>query len=464
MQKIKKNSCGNHTVVFCLLATHFTLSSSMRHIFLPTTNTAEAIVHLLLNTNLFALIFFYWLLFFINAVVLVAAFETFMPGLRDVLYTRALDQASFILGLIFSIWFGSYAHGYTARPAKFSELLQAIENFAHGFFTIAGTYCICVQSSTSPAATSVNEIDTINRSTAPKGLSVVVAAAAATKLFVNPENHAYIQALNMTRDATLALVSTGYKLFSYEEPDTIDGLDPQVQDILQKYNNGSSHLGSMHTFFELDRILVQQIKILSLQFRLFETGDVNALMQDLRTVRTISREIESMIRVRESPLFNKIMFTSLGVFFLLWVPYQQWVVIGALPTLFMYPILMLLLTGAVIAYEWQGSPFERNRPVIYMNFYEWRQRSYARIISSYMSAAQCLSAATYTNMTDSIKQLRVRFGNNDVAAYIYTFYSNEYADLIAYKDRSATPAVASVVVVANTNTIRRSYQTVFESL
>jgi hypothetical protein len=414
----------------------------MRHIFWPTTNTAKSIVHLLLNTNLFALIFFYWLLFVIVAVVLVTVFETFMPGLRDVLYTRALDQASLILGLIFSMWFTSYARGYSAQPAKFSELLQALENFAHGFFTIAGTYYICTMDS--PAAEHRNSSD-----------GRVKALSSAAAKVASSENQNYIQTLNVTRDACLALVSTGYRLFSSEELDAIEGLDRQVQETLHEYNNGASHVCSMHIFFELDRILVQQIKILSLQFGLFETGDVNALMQDLRTVRTISREIESLVRVRESPLFNKIMFTSLAVYFLLWVPYQQWVLLGPVPTVFMYPVVMLLLTAPVIAYEWQGNAFERNRSVIYMNFYEWRQRSYARIVSAYASAAQCLSTNTYNSMMHSISQLRVRFGSSATEVLMSTFYSNEYADLIAYRtrahDRAATKSATHVPVVNSNN-------------
>lgn len=345
----------------------------MQNIFLPSFRTFESIVRLLLNTNLFALILFYLLAFIGIAVVMVTLFETFMSGLRDVSYTRALDQATLILGFIFSMWITSYARGYSAQVAKFSELVQSIENMAFDLFNISNAYgqTQChddvVHSNNNNNNNNGNDTDDAEHMNGNKTTE-------------------FCKIMRTLHDLCLALVSTSYRLFADDEPDRVDDLEGTVDELLRKYQYGNNHQLALHVFAAAGGLFMSKLKLLELSHKFITTGDKNMLVNDWQVIRKSVNEIEASVRVCESPLFNKIMFGSLAVYFILWVPYVQWVLLGAVPTIFMYPVVMLLLTMPVIAFEWQGNAFSRSRPIQYMNLYRWRYRAYARITHAYAFA------------------------------------------------------------------------------
>lgn len=356
----------------------------MRNVFLPSSSTAETLVRLMLNTNLFALIFFYLLMFVGIAVVMVVLFETFLSGLRDVLYTRALNEASIIIGFIFSIWITSYARGYSIQAAKFSELLQSIENFAQRFFSIVGMYYVCQPTDINNSSNTVTTHQLVNNNNNNNNNVVVVVGK--SNRCDKAQVLSFAAILNIVRDASFAFVSLGYRLFSNEESDVLQGLHEDITETIRDYQSYMDHNRAVHVYFALTRRIVYSIKILNERYHSLGTGDINALNKDLDAIRTILRETEALNRVHEPPLFNKIMFSSLAVYFLLWVPYVQWVLLGPVPTVLMYPIIMLLLTMPVIAFEWQGNAFSKLRPVVYMNFYNWRERAYARIADAFLDA------------------------------------------------------------------------------
>lgn len=385
----------------------------MPRIFLPSASTAEAFIQILLSTNLFPVLFAYALFFMSIAVVMLVAFETFFTdSMKSSTLARAFDPVTLILGFIYSIWITLYLKGYSNYPQKYYNCITSVQNYHGRFFTMFVPYAKCPPTRVVVAAARNNRRDAIDdkyaRDHSKYNGGDDSSSNSSRHSHGNNKNNMKMddetieeiqQSLLKTRDAGLAIISYGYRLFSKEESDQLEGLDEEVEQIIKDERDDV-----LSIMDELQLYLVQHLKYLEL-IGYFNTGDINMLENDLNSIRSVYRDMGSSQKVIEPPIFMKIIFAIIMIYFILWLPYLQWLSFGVTATILVFPVVMLILTVLVIVREWLGDAFDRNRPISYMNFYEWRQSAYEKIVKHHLRAALCIANSNNNNNDSSNNNL-----------------------------------------------------------
>lgn len=97
-----------------------------------------------------------------------------------------------------------------------------------------------------------------------------------------------------------------------------------------------------------------------------------ALIGKILTIGGVLKEIHIDKTVVTPQIFNVFINVALGFYFVIIIPFKI-VTVAKWYVLLLYPILMHILTGAVIARMWIGEPFDTNRKLTVMNYRWWRE-------------------------------------------------------------------------------------------
>lgn len=321
----------------------------MTRVFLPSSNSSESFVKILLGTNLLVVYVGYFFLFMLWTFLLVVIFEKFLPDtVNDPRFARVLDPVTLIIGFIYSIWLTSYIRGYSSSAEKYSSIILATQEYALRFFTF---------------------------------FSVI---AKKNREEIKEHEQEVMDRLTMTRDLAIILISNSYKMFSPEEPDKVGGFRPNVLKVVQESKGDATRLVSACEI-SMYSLLIEE----SMEPRV-SMASVHTLHQELCKIQTIRQEIVSSSRIVEPGIFQQIIFMSLMFYLFLWLPYSQWVSFGALATVFIYPTIVLILTIFVITREWLGNPFDKHRQINFMDFSEWRYSAYEKILEDFLKQIEFL--------------------------------------------------------------------------
>lgn len=360
---------------------------------------SESFFKLMLNTNYFVWWLIYGIGYALIALIIGGIYDKFFTtDMKDLRYTNALNQVTLILGFIYTIWITCYLKGYSSLPAKYSELISSIENYAFHFF-----------SSMQIASEKHKEMKSSSSS--------------------SEEIKDIVKLMNSTRDVCFYLVSKGYQLFSTEEQDRLLNLSQTVQRITRERRDWEV-ADIIHEFIGL---LILQINILKTKFKMLDSSSKVQLLDSIKKITDIVRDLESSSRVVEPGIFMQVIHTSLIVFFLLWIPYVLVANYGLAASIFIYTITMLMLTSLMFTRTWLKDPFDRTRPVSYMDFYDWRAKSYARIthyfqnsIRSFQNQKLIDENFAIENVWKQLNNISILYVNNRDVKSLITFYQQQF--------------------------------------
>lgn len=366
-------------------------------VYFPSSKSSSAFVQIWLGTTLFQTLALYLLLYLAIGVIMVSVYGKLFPGMRDPVYTRAFEGVGLILGFIFTIWNMSYLKGYSDGPKKLDTLMTNIENYARTYFDLLKpAHTICSLKTKLKTGAPIIALLPL---TSDKRRSSAEETSEQTDTSTYLAKQHVLENMQETLNVCIAMISKSYHLFSTEERDFVENLDMQT---------GAIYSHSNMDKFDIFTILHSRLISLSRYLQTEEVGyfrsnDLTMLNSDYKAIRTAFSEVEASMYVTEPPIFNKIIFSILFVYFVLWVPYVLWVILGPVATIIVYPVMMMFLTVLVIVREWLGDPFNNSRQIRYMDFYEWRYKRYARIAHAF---AETLHLFRIQNFIDEVEYVK----------------------------------------------------------
>lgn len=298
----------------------------------------------ILTTDLTAYLFILVAIYFGIAAAFSFCLNSFLPDGVDLKWLRAMDGVTLIVGFVYYIWIKDAMDGYTAASSMYRDLLNKITTFTEHYAAIHRNY------------TAMNTIKDV-------------------------------------RDASVALIYKGYRLFDSGVDD-----DDEVEDDTRTDARSMSltsvdiiNIASRKKGDERSIYFVMRDLIMAINARVSEgeesgaiSGSARAVLSDnLNRLTLMVESIDTAANVPSPSIFKTHILFTLFVYFGLWLPFYFWGSIGTEGTLFIYPLTMFILTGIPLYRTWLGDPFDQTRPIHLIDYDIWKEEFKDRIDRSF---------------------------------------------------------------------------------
>lgn len=284
----------------------------------------------LLTTDLIVHLFFLIALYLAIAAAFSFVLSSFIPGGVDPKWLRAMDGVTLIVGFVYYIWIKDAMDGYTTAPTLYRAMLNKICTFCESYTALHTTF---------KDKTAIRDV----------------------------------------RDACIAIIHIGYKLFDPGREDDEESLahTRRVMGITSDDIIWTATIGKdddRSTYFVLrDLIMVIKNKVQKASMaQSIRSEDSHSLMNMLDKLMKMIEDIDTSSNIPNPTIFKTHILFTLFIYFGVWLPFYFWGTIGVEGTLFVYPLTMFILTGIPLYRTWMGDPFDQSRPIHLIEYADWK--------------------------------------------------------------------------------------------
>jgi hypothetical protein len=256
-------------------------------------------------------------------------------------YVHVLDDIVFILGFVFYIWLSDSLHGYTNSPEQLRRLLRKISSLSA---SIQCYITVSIEDIQSGLIDTPDDGSAENRSIKMDRIQrLQIARRNLQNTFVKLAKYS----INLfTQDAIP--VKDLFKVTQRQHSKTIPA--QKGVDILLT-----------STLLDMKRLIDRKC---------IKTADVNMINSDIGFIRKVIEDVDVANTVCNPPILKNHIRFILAAYFLVWMPFRMAFTSGWV-ALVVYPILMDIMTGIVIIRYWLKNPFDKSRPISYMDYDKW---------------------------------------------------------------------------------------------
>lgn len=317
-------------------------------------------VNYLFNTHLFGYILLGITFFAFLGVFWAGLFQLTFPALLgNFTFASSLDALTSLIGFAYMIWFQRQAQGYTSTYEEYRNMINYVKVAGDKLF---GAYAGLP----------------LERKTAARGDIVALKTAMQFLIFYSyriyaPWNRDEIVTDVLEREnlVTVLLGPGVYDrqgaLSSHKEQIRVPKIPPELLDLrgeaLEEDPIAFTHEIRGFMFREFSHLSSKDV---------FTKSILTFVHEDLSSLNKELMDIERSREIKRPTIFDKHLGFLLISYFGAWLPITMWVKFGFVPTVVVFPFVMIVLAGPWIYRKWLGHPFSASRPLELVAHKRWR--------------------------------------------------------------------------------------------